>query len=236
MKKPPPKTEFIAAVLGDCHFPFHDQDALRRALDKIPKGTTHIVQIGDLYDCYSPSRFPRNLNIMTPEEETNCAREYAWEMWAEIASRWPKAKLVQIMGNHDERPFKRAMEKNPELMHVIAPAFRKLYEFKGVETIHDPSDDFETHGIVFTHGYLSKKGEHAGRVNMPVVRGHSHKGGVTWLREGLWELDVGFLGDPTAPVFGYSAWKRAYQQTRGMGIIDENGPRFVPIEPKGKKK
>jgi predicted phosphodiesterase len=233
MKKNP---ELLVAVIPDTHFPFHDHAALDLAISKIPKGASHIIQIGDLYDNYSPSRFPRNLNLMTPEKEAEEARLCAWEMWGEIRQRHPHAKLVQIMGNHDDRPFKRAMEKNPELMHVIAPSFRAMYEFKGVETIHDSSEDFETNGIVFTHGYLSKRGDHAARVNMPVVRGHSHKGGVTWLREGLWELDVGMLGDPTAPVFGYSSWKRAYQMTRGMGIIDSNGPRFVPIEPKKKSK
>ena len=222
----------LAGIIPDTHFPWADKRALEIAIKKLHRDSTLVVQIGDLYDAYSASRFPRTQNLMTPEEETQSAVLDACEMWANIQHQCPHAKYVQLLGSHDERPFKRALERTPELMHIVAPAFRKLYVFPGVKTVFEASDDYEAGGVVFTHGYLSRKGEHAARVLMPVVRGHSHKGGVTWLREGLWELDVGFLGNAKAPVFGYSSWKRAYQQTRGMGIIDDDGPRFIPIEPR----
>lgn len=237
MKKGPSKKAYRdlwIGVLGDTHHPFVDRKALDFAIDTLHKDATHVVQIGDLYDAYGASRFPRSLDIMTPAQEIEEGRLSACEMWERVKDRCPYAQKVQLMGNHDERPFKRVVEKLPEVMTLVAPSFRALYEFEGVTTIHDPSADFETHGIVFTHGYLSRFGEHARRANMPVVRGHSHKGGVTWLREGLWELDVGFLGDPRAPVFGYAAWKRSYQMTRGKGVIDEYGPRFVEFKERKK--
>lgn len=229
MKKLP---YLFAGIIGDTHFPFYDHKALDIAIGKLHRDMNLVIQVGDLYDQYSASRFPRNLNLLTPEKETEEARLCAWEMWAQIKQKCPRAELVQLMGNHDERPYKRAVDRTPELMHIVAPAFQALYEFKGVKTIHGASNDFEKQGVVFTHGYLSGPAAHARCVDMPVVRGHSHRGGVTWVREGLWELDAGFLGAYDSPVFGYSSWKRAYRMTRGMGIIDEHGPRFIPIEPK----
>lgn len=220
----------LIVAFGDLHFPWVHQDALDAAFKIAPRDATHVFQVGDLRDQYAASRFPRSHNLMTPEAETTVATEMAQEFWARCRKHFPNAKLVQIMGNHDDRPFKRVAEKLPELEHLVKPALRDLYTFPGVTTVHDSSSDYEVGNIVVHHGYLNGPTDHAKVANKCVIRGHSHKGKVTWVRPGLWELDCGYLGDPKAPVFGYSAWKRAYQMTRGLGIVDALGPRFCPLE------
>lgn len=50
-------------VIGDTHFPFHDLNALRKiedAVEDIRAGT--VIQLGDLYDFYAFSKYPRSLD------------------------------------------------------------------------------------------------------------------------------------------------------------------------------
>lgn len=218
-----------AGVLGDTHFPWVDRRALDKAIKLLRNDMTHVVQIGDLFDWYSASRFPRSHNIIMPEEETAKGRKMALEMWARVKDKCPYAKLVQLMGNHCDRPLKRASAFAPEIAHLVKKEVDALYTFPGVTTIRASNEDFKVRGVVFAHGFLPGLGDHARAALCPVVRGHSHKGGTVWVRPGLWELDVGYLGDSKAQVFGYQAWRRAYKMTVGMGIVDGLGPRFVPL-------
>lgn len=216
-----------AVIIGDTHFPWVDKAALTQATKLITRDTELVVQIGDLYDWYASSRFPRSMNYKTPEEETHEARQMAVEMWLAARRRAPKAKLVQLLGNHCDRPLKRARTVVPELEHLVQPKIKELYTFQGVHTILESNEDYEQGGIVFTHGFLPRVGDHARVALMPVVRGHTHVGKLTWVRPRLWEMDVGYLGDSSAHVFNYQTWRRSYKMTLGCGVVDEYGPRFV---------
>ena len=51
----------VACVLPDIHFPFQDKNALKVALDLINYvKPSVIIQVGDLVDCYSISRFSKD--------------------------------------------------------------------------------------------------------------------------------------------------------------------------------
>lgn len=214
-----------AAVFGDLHLPWHKREAVYRALDLLTPDMNLVLQVGDIYDLYSFSRFPRSHNIMTPGEELSVARDYYCWFWGEVRYRCPGARLVQLLGNHDVRPVKRILERAPELETIANRGFLDLFESPGVELIQN--DEFVWNDIAFIHGYLGRAGDHARTSNKCVVHGHSHKPGVTVLRPGLWEMDVGYLGDEKAPCFAYSAWKRAAPMTRALGLIDQLGPRVV---------
>jgi hypothetical protein len=222
-------SSIYAAAFGDLHFPWVHRSALKKAIGLLHRDMTHVVQIGDLYDWYSASRFPRSHNLITPEQETEKGRKLAEEFWHEVKAKCPHAKLVQLKGNHCDRPLKNAAARAPELVHLLREKVESLYRFAGVRTIESSADDFRVGSIVFTHGFLAGLGDHAKASLLNTVRGHSHRGGTVWVRPGLWELDCGFLGDDKAPVFGYSAWKRSYRMTKGLGIVDSNGPRFIPL-------
>ncbi len=87
-------------VIGDLHFPFNHKAAMSWVFDTFikPKSLRPdvVVQIGDLYDLYSMSKFPKNPNLYTPYEEIAEARECATELWGYIRSKLKKAKLIQI--------------------------------------------------------------------------------------------------------------------------------------------
>lgn len=218
-------------VLGDIHFPYQHTKAVREALYAVKhEKPTHIVQIGDLYDQYSFSRFTRK-NITSPEEEVKKGRESALTMWSTVNRFSPGSKKYQILGNHDIRLIKRVQERLPEAQDIIKRSVMELYNFKGVTTIEDDRSVLKIGNVAFHHGYLSQLGAHRDYFMSSTVVGHSHTGGVSYRqihRETLWELNVGYLADQTSEPLRYNPTKVS-KWTLGFGLIDRQGPRFIPL-------
>ncbi len=216
-------------ILGDIHFPYHNKKAIKEVIYAIKQEKpTHVVQIGDLYDQYSFSRFTRK-NITLPETELMEARSLAIQLWSNIKN---SIRKYQILGNHDIRLIKRAEEKLPEAQDLIKKSLMELYRFKGVTTIEDDRKELIIDGVVYMHGYRSKLGDHTRYNNRSTVVGHSHVGGVVFCQYDkgiLFELNAGFLADETAEPLRYRP-QTISRWTLGYGLIDEKGPRFCPIE------
>lgn len=216
--------------VGDLHFPF----AHKKAIDQMFALTdgldiSHVVQLGDLYDFYSPSRFPKKLFI-TPEDELIQAREGGIEFWKRVQKQFPKAKCHQILGNHCIRPVKLAKETAPSLIPFVQDGMKALFKFDDVTTHFDTRVELEIEGILFTHGHLSGIGKHLGYYKRNIVHGHSHKGNVYfeshYQGHNIWELDCGFLGNPFHEVFAYSP-TRYHKMTLGFGLVLDGFPQFV---------
>ncbi len=184
---------------------------------------------------YSAAKFPRSHNVMTPKDEIEMGRVMAEDFWNAVHREAPGAKKIQLLGNHDIRPHKRIMEKVPELEQFFD--FSKLFEFNQVETIHDPTQELVMGDTCFIHGHR-KHGTHFTYNLMNTVLGHTHTGGVVFAKvydprlkkeKIIWELNVGYLADPTHKALMYrpQKWSR---WTHGFGIIDKFGPRFIPLD------
>lgn len=230
---PIPQANYTKTLcIGDTHFPFVSQRVLDFIYEWAEKNKPRrIVQIGDLYDMYCASKFPRSQNVYSPEEEETLARHGAETMWSTLRRICPEAECVQLKGNHDIRPLKRTLESAPSLEHVIAKHLDHLMTFDGVKLIVDPRQEYIVDGIQFIHGYRSKLGDHRDYTLMHTVCGHSHVGGVTFKRlrgQTLWELNCGYAGDPESKALGYTP-QRLTHWTHGLGAIDELGPRFVSL-------
>lgn len=219
--------------IGDVHAPFIHKPTfgkVLRYLENLKKKPNYIIQIGDLYDFYSASRFPKNPNIITPDQEVLEGRECAEEMWRALKNRAPKAECYQLFGNHSLRPNKRLMETAPELFSFYTP--KPLWDFKGVNTINDIREELILEGIAFQHGHRSQPGSHAAYNGISTVVGHSHRGSVTYLpqlsKNLIWELNCGYVADPMHPALKYSPQK-FNKWIHGLGEIDRFGPRFIPL-------
>lgn len=220
-------------AIGDAHCPWLHKPTFTKILQIIEAFQPEaVVQMGDLFDFYSFSRFPKSPGIITAEQELIEGRHTAEEMWRLIEKACPSSKKYQILGNHCDRPIKRAKEVAPDLMAFVGPAIRRLYEFDGVETIHDSTSELILDDIVFMHGFRSKLGDHCKHNMMNTVVGHSHRGGVyfwpTIKGKQLWELNAGYIADPSADPLRYSQ-QRYTHWSRGLGLIDSHGPRFIPL-------
>lgn len=217
-------------IIGDCHFPFVHKPTLERIYEyaRLHKPEI-IIQVGDLYDLYAHSKFPRSQNLYSPVEEERLGRAGAELMWKTLQEIVPGAKCYQMYGNHDVRPVKRTMEVAPQMEHIIAKYIESLMSFDGVELIADPRKELIIEDIQFIHGYRNKLGDHRDYTMMNTVCGHLHRAGVVYRRvhgKALWEMNVGFIGDPESKVFGYTPQK-IKDYTLGFGWIDADGPRFI---------
>lgn len=219
-------------ALGDVHAPFEHRRALEwayRQADKLKPDA--VIQVGDARDQFAFSRYPKILK-MDPEKELVLGTKALEKMW----SRFKGLACYQLMGNHDDRILKKALSAAPELAPLVGKTLRDLYSFDGVKTVLDGREELllmvAGRPVVFQHGHRSRLGDHARYNQTSTVVGHSHTGGVVYLRNAdrgtFWELNAGFLGDVASPAFGYHAQKRFHTTTLGVGLIDELGPRFVP--------
>lgn len=223
------------AAVGDIHAPFQDNKAVAKVYSLIAAEKTDvIIQMGDCYDRFSFGRFARSQDVLTPKHEIESARAFMESFWRQMKKLHPKARLIQIRGNHCDRIIKQTMERFPEIYSLVQKADSDLFKFKGVETIQDSRSELEIDGVIYTHGWYTKLGDHARFFLKPVVRAHSHRGGTHFFNAGghtIWELDCGFLADQKQRALQYGPTMSTYW-TLGLGRIDENGPRFIPLQTK----
>lgn len=219
-------------AVPDLHFPFVSKKKLERLFSLIERERPrYVVQVGDLYDFLSSSRFPRSQNGLSPEAECAVAREGAEWFWRRVREAAPKSQCYQLLGNHDMRPVLRAIEKAPELEHLIREPLKKLLTFRGVETILSAREDLELEGVVFEHGHLTRAGAHLRQNMKPTVFGHLHRPYVHYEQirgRVLWEFNCGYLADPASPGLSYTP-KKQVNWVQGCGLIDAQGPRFIPL-------
>jgi hypothetical protein len=221
-----------SVIIGDTHLPWWHEPSMSLVYALIDYiRPFYVVQIGDLYDKFSAASFAKSMNIMTPKEEIERSKLMATEMWATIRKLSPDSQCYQIKGNHDIRPYKRLMEKAPELEHFFNVDY--LFNFDGVHTIKDPRTPLILDDILYTHGSFSNSFAHVRSYGRSVIHGHLHRGGLTIARiynhaEWAFSLDCGYLGDPSAPCFDYTISKATNWQ-HGVGIITEFGPAFIPF-------
>jgi len=216
-------------AIGDLHAPWICQDSLKKIYEIVEKVQPQfIVTMGDEYDFFSQSKFPKTI-VITPNEEVTSAQKMLQEMFCELHKRAPKAKIYAIKGNHSIRPIKRLIEAAPELMPFFD--FERFFDFPYCETIRDSREKLIISGITFHHGFMGH-GQHMLKFETPTVVGHLHNGGVIMKKvnnKWLWELNAGYVGKPEEVCFNYTP-VREQKWTRGVGYISEFGPHFIPFE------
>ena len=215
-------------IIADTHMPFTDKAALKEVYKAIAiEKPDAVVQIGDLLDQFVFSKYTRDHNLVTPEDEIVAGYEMATEFWSKINKISKNSRKYQLLGNHDYRVYKRIMEKLPEFI-TLFDIREKLYKFDRVKVMKSDKDFLLIDNIIYTHGWLTKLGDHAHFFNKSVVHGHSHKPGliIKTIHDGIvFELDVGHMADEHSVPLNYTAskmknWVKAY------GIVNNGKPRL----------
>ena len=217
------------ACIPDTHFPFSDRMAVGLMYETVKRFKPDvIVQLGDLYDLWSFSRYPRNASEiqMTPEQEYQLGRSDAEQMWAVLKKENPKARLVQICdANHDLRLVKRMMENDSNGAFIAKQWLVNAMTFPGVELARSET---VIDGIMFMHG-MRKAGEHAKYNQMSTVTGHTHKCRLetfTNVNGPYWEMNCGWLCNGDSPAFSYRSQTRICNNVHAVGLIENGQPRF----------
>jgi predicted phosphodiesterase len=223
-------------VIGDTHFPYHCKSsfsAMYSILKKLPD-FTHIIQIGDLYDLYNLSRYPRSMDLDKPAEEIKKGRVCAEKMWRKLRKLYPEAKCYQLIGNHDDRLRKQVISKLPELYDLIDMAH--LWKFDGVSSQSSQAEELiiklGKSEVIFIHGHYGKIGQHLNHNMSNTAYGHSHKGSCYFRRlkdAVIWEINAATMADLTSLPLSYTAQRKFSSYMNGFAIIDDLGPRFIPL-------
>lgn len=233
------KIKKVIAV-GDFHGPWQSRRTVRAVIQAIGEEKPDvIVQMGDLYDLFSFTRFPRTYNIYPPEQELKLGRQAAEQFWASAKRASPKAKCFQLWGNHDDRAVKRALDKAPELEYFAKLGMASLMNFDGVELVADSREELIIDGVAYMHGYRLGLGAHA-RFNLcRSVTAHTHYGCVIPVKlekQIIWELNVGYVGDRFAVPMSHAMQRRFSRWTTGYGKVDDKGPIFRPLNTEERSK
>lgn len=223
-------------VLGDVHLPWAHKPSIKAAVEIIAQTQpTYVVQVGDLQDQFFASRYAKRYGKMSPEQEYELATSEGAAFWSQITSASKKSKRYQLRGNHDERIYKKLIDRAPELAGIVdVPA--DFMQFDGVTTVDSSREELHLRmgkfKVVLVHGWLSKLGDHAKYFNSNVICGHSHRPGIVYHKQHdklIWEANAGYLGDDKAPCFKYGENSRK-NWGRGVLLIEDKGPRFVSFE------
>lgn len=108
-----------AGILSDVHVPFHDPGTIELLCDEWERQKINFLFInGDLIDWYGLSKFESNPTIRDAVQD----RDDTVQLLRHLRGRFPKARIVLKLGNHDERWELFLARKAPELFGF--PEFR----------------------------------------------------------------------------------------------------------------
>lgn len=179
-------------ILSDLHIPFHDTAAIMAAVDYgAARNPDCILLNGDVCDFFSLSRFDKNPTESSIKRELEATRQFlGW-----LRQKFPKARIIYKLGNHDEWLDKYILRKCPELFGLAALTLQNLVTgiFKdsnltpveGIEFIDD-QQKIKAAKLTIWHGHEVGKGSIAPPVNPARglfmrtmdcgLMGHLHKG------------------------------------------------------------
>lgn len=102
----------LVGILSDIHVPYHDETALRAAVDQLRGDRVQaLVLNGDVADFYSISRYIRDPRKRHFKKEVDAVRD----MLRWLRSNFPNVPIVFKAGNHEERWTAWLWQHAPEL-------------------------------------------------------------------------------------------------------------------------
>lgn len=153
-----PKASRKIGVLSDIHFPYHDEVALKAAIDYLVEYKPDtIILNGDILDFYGLSAFDKDPSKPKMREELEQGR---WFISA-MRQTFPNAQIYYKVGNHEMRLERWLKLKAPEWL--------------GNEEFEIPILlKFAEHRVHLVEKFTTIK---AGNLN--IIHGHEYKGGGT---------------------------------------------------------
>lgn len=141
-------------ILPDVHMPYHDNDALRIAVEYGEKRKPTVVLLnGDWGDWYSVSPWetdPRKRNLVAEL----CQQRQGLE-W--LRSRFPKARIIYKQGNHEHRWERYLWRNAPELVGLPTTTLQAQIDWPGsrIEWVHHLTP-VRILGLLVLHGHEYK--------------------------------------------------------------------------------
>jgi predicted phosphodiesterase len=146
-----PKSIGRILILNDIHFPFHEPEPLKIALEfGKSRGVEGIYLNGDIVDCYQISRFDKDRRGPQLFEE----REMLFEFFEILNKMFPNIPKYFKVGNHDVRWEHYLMTKAPELVGLEELQFSSMMRLKEYGLIEVKSEQMAKFGrLAILHGH-----------------------------------------------------------------------------------
>lgn len=147
-----------ALILQDIHIPYQDNEALDIAIAHGKKvGVDCVILNGDVMDFYSISFWqndPRERNFEHEVQSGRLFLEY-------LRDKFPKAEIYYKEGNHEERLWRHAWAKCPELVGLRDGAGKEIIslrhvmdtDFYGIKVVADKQPILAGEHLYILHGH-----------------------------------------------------------------------------------
>ena len=212
-------------AISDLHIPFENKYALEFVVDIYKKyNCNRVVFMGDIFDCYSLSRYTKSPSSLNASDEFEEAKNKA-KLWTKA---FPEADC--IVGNHEARINKKFTENG------IPKAFLKSFnELFGLPDTWHWSNEVIIDDTHYIHGNRDGMFSHvniARDSRASTVTAHTHTSAGTHFLSNfdstIFALNCGCLIDQKTYAFAYSA-EQSRKAVLGTGIVLNNLPSFIPM-------
>lgn len=221
----------IILVIPDTQIPFVHEDSVAFIKSVIKKyKPKEMVHVGDIFDQYFANAWGKTAKAASTLEEFKLGMDFFHN---ELRPIFKGMKETYLIGNHDERVYKRADEASIHEMFLIP--MRDLYK---IPTKIELCYEYEVDGVMYTHGHRTQcNGTNAAEVltkeyEQSVVYGHFHTGaGIKYYsnRQRLvFGFNVGCLIDRHSYAFDYAKTNR-HKPILGVGLVIDGQPLFIPM-------
>jgi len=169
-------------VLSDIHVPYHDEVALRAAVDQLQGDRIDaLVLNGDIADFYAASRYIKDPRKRNFKAEVQAVRD----MLAWIRGQFPDIPIVFKAGNHEERYSHWLWQHAPEISDEPRMGLDQWLDMAdhGIEFVEDQRPIMAGE-LPILHGHEKGKGISAPvnqargaflRLHHTVLEGHGHR-------------------------------------------------------------
>lgn len=119
------KGKHKALILSDIHIPYHDEVAVKAAVEYGKKQKPDIIILnGDIGDFYAVSRHDKDPRRCLAEE-IDAVRQFLY--W--LRKQFPKARIIYKIGNHEDRMERFLVKNAPVLLGTSDFEISKLLRF-----------------------------------------------------------------------------------------------------------
>lgn len=228
-KEKKPRIYKKICVVPDVHLGYADWTALKKIHKYAKKHKPDLVVfLGDVIDAKAWSRFPKDPDDDSPQEEWNKVEA---DM-AKLHSMFPKAIL--LIGNHDQRVINK--QKEAMMPYQLTQSMDKIFSFKNW-TWHTCVKPLiiqtPTGPIAFMHGdeMAGTPAQKAKKLGMSVIQGHTHQASleyVTTFSHRIFGLESGHVADLSSKAMRYAV-KNPISCTTAFTWVQDGVPYLTPL-------
>lgn len=219
-------------LLSDIHIPYHNEEALEVALQYgEDNNADHILLNGDTCDFYNVSSYNKDPEERNLSNELQKTRQFL----AHVRERFPKAKIVFKIGNHEDRWEKYLINKAPELLGISQFKMNEILNFDkwDVDLVTSMQKIKAGKHLTILHGHETRNsGVYPARTLLTrtkvcSIAGHNHRtstyGEKTADNKYLYSWTLGCLCDMTPDYMPINQWNH------GFGWLELKGNDFTVL-------